>query len=358
VLRKPASAAWRSISDLIMGRNMDHRAFEGKVIDAHSHLGVDLKMYCRREYPYAQTVEGLYYRQLSAGVDVNVVFPFSGDLYFEPAGLLDGCRTPAENPLSKVPYASENLLLMQEVYEYRGDLSGRFIPFVCIDPGRRVAEQIGEIRTLASKYAIYGMKVNPVGCASSVQTLRDGGKAFLDLAAEMNWPMLFHAVPAGMDDYSSAEVVLDLARRHQHIRFCLAHCLQFRKDMLACADAMPNVWVDTAALFIQVKLVRQLMAEGGISPDAVMDCLPQGHCQVMRELCRLHPRTIIWGSDSPAYSYICVRKDSARADRIFRLSGAYEDEIAALKCLPDNARIRACSLNTLVFLFGQKGKHE
>ena len=42
----------------------------GKVIDAHSHVGVSPAAYARMEYPYAQTVEGLYYRQLAGGVDL------------------------------------------------------------------------------------------------------------------------------------------------------------------------------------------------------------------------------------------------------------------------------------------------
>ena len=62
----------------------------GNVMDAHSHFGVALSAYGRAEYPYAQTVDGLYYQQLSGDVDVNSVFPFTSELYFDLAQRVDG----------------------------------------------------------------------------------------------------------------------------------------------------------------------------------------------------------------------------------------------------------------------------
>ena len=94
------------------GDRVARAGLAGKVIDCHSHLGVSLKAYASAEYPYAQTAEGLYYRQLAGGVDVNVVFPFSADLHFDPARLVEGEMVPAERPVSPVPYTAENRLLM------------------------------------------------------------------------------------------------------------------------------------------------------------------------------------------------------------------------------------------------------
>lgn len=62
-------------------RHLRKKDLENKIIDAHSHTGVALGSYGRAEYPYAQTVEGLYYRQIQGGVDINIVFPFTADLY-------------------------------------------------------------------------------------------------------------------------------------------------------------------------------------------------------------------------------------------------------------------------------------
>ena len=79
------------------------------------------------------------------------------------------------------------------------------------------------------------------------------------------------------------------------------------------------------------------------------------HRRVMQRLVEAYPGMIVWGSDSPAYSYI-VRRRQAEAENAFedfRLKATYEDEIAALNCLPAVRRQAVCNQNTLQFLFGQ-----
>ena len=158
---------------------------QGKVIDAHSHVGVAIKEYCSEEYPYAQTAEGLYYQQLAGGVDVNIVFPFSADLYFEPTKLRAGEKIPAREPLSKSPYQVENRVLLREVFDYRPWRANRFVPFVSVDPGRDVSGQLAELEDLEKKFPIYGIKVIPVGCQSRALELLGQGEPFLDFAQEM-----------------------------------------------------------------------------------------------------------------------------------------------------------------------------
>ena len=143
-------------------RRMAPSDLEGKTIDVHSHVGVSLKSYACLEYPYAQTIEGLYYRQLACHVDVNVVFPFSPDLHFDLQRLIEGTVTPDSHPISPAPYVKENRLLMQEVFHWCPELQHRFLPFVSVDPGRNVAAQIAELERLESEFPIYGIKILPV----------------------------------------------------------------------------------------------------------------------------------------------------------------------------------------------------
>jgi hypothetical protein len=146
--------------------------FTGKTIDAHSHTGVSLKAYGRMEYPYAQSIEDLRYRQLSAGVDINVVFPFSPDLHFSLTDLIEsGEVKKAEFPLSPSPYAVENRLLMREIYDYCPEASAHFIPFVSADPGRAVSGQLAELKGLEEEYPVYGLKIIGVACQTRVTEL-------------------------------------------------------------------------------------------------------------------------------------------------------------------------------------------
>ena len=104
-------------------KHLSRNALRGKVIDVHSHVGVELKHYSCLEYPYAQTAEGIYYQQLSGGVDVNVVFPFTVDLYCEPIDdeALDLLRSFADVVMTHL----DNAQLRQEL-ERRIDVLHRY----------------------------------------------------------------------------------------------------------------------------------------------------------------------------------------------------------------------------------------
>ena len=269
--------------------------FIDKVIDAHSHIGVEIKQYCRGEYPYAQTAEGIYYQQLSSDVDVNVVFPLSNDLYCEPVKLLEGERIPAKEPLSAIPYKTENQILMREVFIYCPELSKRFLPFVCVDPVREVKAQISELEKLEKDFPIYGIKVNPVGCQSHVSELGVKGRAFLEYAEERKIPFIFHATTVPNDEYSQASDIFKIIEQRPALRFCMAHSLLFNRDYLKMAEETPNVWVDTAAIKIQVDLIRNMLEENKISSSDLIDADFSDYRKVLLTLAEQYTDTIIWG---------------------------------------------------------------
>jgi hypothetical protein len=64
------------------------------------------------------------------------------------------------------------------------------------------------------------------------------------------------------------------------------------------------------------------------------------------------PDTIIWGTDSPASSYICRRKKREGEFFEFRCKGNYEDEKDALDALCPEMKKKACNENSIKFLFG------
>lgn len=327
----------------------------GNTIDVHSHLGVSLKAYACLEYPYAQSVEGLYYRQLAGGVDVNVVFPFSPDLFFNLRRLIDGVAVPDNEPISPMPYGRENRLLMQEIFLCCPELQRRFLPFVSVDPGREVAAQIKALEQLEADYPIYGIKILPVFCQTRITSLLDEGQPILEFARARDIPFLFHTTADSREQYSQARFAFEVIERNRDLRFCLAHCIGFHKGYLDKAAALGNVWVDTAAMKIQVELAAQgspVMATG----DDRFDADYSDHCYVMRQLAEVYPEMMLWGSDSPAYSYIVRRRqgEGENAFEDFRLKGTYEDEVAALHCLSPAVRQAVCNGNTLRFLFGRR----
>ena len=64
------------------------------------------------------------------------------------------------------------------------------------------------------------------------------------------------------------------------------------------------------------------------------------------------PERIVWGTDSPCYSYIARRLQGEGRYLDFRLKGTYEQEKAALDALPPGLRRKVACSNTAAFLFG------
>jgi len=332
--------------------NME-KNLEGKIIDIHSHAGVSLKSYMCKEYPYAATIEGIAFRQEIFGVDVNVVFPYSCELYFDFLYLKKGICKPAKKPVSPVPYEIENELLLKEVYQYCPEYDGRFIPFISVDPVREVKKQVKNILSLEKKYKIYGIKIVPVICQSSILGLLDEGKDFIEIAKERNWPFTIHTTVHPLETFSHAKLVFKVIEKNPEVRFCLAHCIGFDKYYLSLADSMKNVWVDTSALKIQVQLTEQnhpIAAEKKQRFDADYT----DHKKVLRALVDAFPDTIVWGTDTPAYSYIAKRKQGKGKNSYVETwaKATYQDEIDALKSLPEDLMMKIANKNSIKFLFG------
>ncbi|MHB0998467.1 MAG: amidohydrolase family protein [Armatimonadota bacterium] len=332
-------------------RIFDH--LYGKIIDCHSHVGMSLKAYSCLEYPYGQTVEELYYKQISAGIDINIIFPASASLYFDPDCFSKGEMKPGRNPLSTAPYAVENEMMMREVFKFNPECKDRFIPFVSVDPGRMVTQQIDVLHELEKDFPIYGIKISAVECQSKITELLGEGEAFLQYAEERDIPFTFHTTVDPDESYSHASMVFKVIEKNPHLRFSLAHCIGFNQGFLHRAADMPNVWVDTAALKIQVQCAyenNRVIASG--DDRFVADY--SNYINVMCSLVDRYPDTIIWGTDSPWYTFFSRRKQGDNSYIEFNLKGRYEDEVAALNALSEAQRIRIGNTNTLDFLFGKQ----
>jgi predicted TIM-barrel fold metal-dependent hydrolase len=324
----------------------------GKSIDIHSHAGIQIREAAQINFPYCSSIEDLAYRQKANGVDVSSVFPAGPDLFFDlPALIETGRKEPAAHPISRAPYERENRLLLTDVFRFCPEHSRRFLPFVSVDPGRLVGEQMAILRELEEEFPIYGVKIAPVATQTKVTELLREGEAFFEFFAARNWPILFHVAVSRGEEFSQAADTLRVIERHPELRYCLAHCIGFHRQHLEQADALPNVWVDTAALKIQVELACQNSALMALPPDRI-ECTFSDHIEVLRELVERFPKTIIWGTDSPYHSYITRRLQGEGVYAEFRLKGTYEQEKAALNALTPEQQAQN-NTNALAFLFGE-----
>ena len=334
-------------------KHLEREELKDKIIDIHSHVGISQRLYARLEYPYGQSVESLYYRQKAVGVDVNVVFPLSPDLHFEPSNYVEGEMVPAERPLSPVPYAVENRMVMQEVFHYCAEHKTRFLPFVSVDPGRKIEGQLGELNALEKEFPIYGIKIVAVSCQSKLINLLGEASGVLEFARERNLPFLFHMSSNVKEEYGSPKDTFAIIEKNPDLRFCLAHGLNFDKHYLDKAGELPNVWVDTSAIKIQVELYRREVP-GIRAPEDRFETDFTDYKQAVADLVEAYPDTIIWGSDAPAYTYFCRRKQGEGNYTLYSLKGTYEDEMTALKRLSPERQKQISNSNSLHYLFGRE----
>ena len=155
----------------------------GKVTDIHAHIGMSIKAYGRTEFPYGQTVEGLVYRQLANGVDFTTAFALAPALYLDmPALVRQGQAIAAADPISSAPYELENRMVFTEVYCFCPEHAHRFLPFVCVDPGRAVEAQVEALSHLVREFPVYGIKCSPVACQSKIMEFQRAGAPLLGSA--------------------------------------------------------------------------------------------------------------------------------------------------------------------------------
>jgi hypothetical protein len=330
---------------------VDATALAGKVIDVHTHVGISVTAYLAGNYPYCQSVEDLLYRLNANGVDCAVAFPLGACSFFDTGYFLrERRRIPASPRLSPAPYVVENRSLCSEIYEKVPGAAGRILPFAGIDPGRCVRTQVKALEALLDEYPIHGLKAVGVSIQSSHRHLTGKGGAFLSLARERDLPVLLHSTAYEGDHYSHNRINLAVARACPEVRFCLAHCLGFDRVDLDEADALPNVWVDSAAMKIQIEPQEILApAERRFASDY------RDYRRVFADLVTAYPKTMLWGSDSPFYTYIEPRRYPDGSIVNFALRGSYEQERAALAALtPDRAK-QVANANTRRFLFGAAG---
>jgi predicted TIM-barrel fold metal-dependent hydrolase len=327
---------------------LSSKQLAGKIIDVHTHVGIGATSYVAGSYPYCQSVESLLCRLNMYGIDCAVTFPFGEALMNDVCqSLSQDKRIDSHSTPSGAPYAVENRLLCDEVYAKAPGAAGRILPFLNADPGRHIRKQLKEMQAISEEFPIYGIKIAGVAVHSSHKHLMDKAEGIVRFAEERNIPILLHSTAYKDDRFCFNGINLAVAKKFPKVRFCLAHCLGFDREHLKQADKLANVWVDSAAMKIQVE-AEDIMAP----PERRYKSDYTDHTKVFADLAKSFPKTMLWGSDSPAYSYITKRRypDGSIVD--FKLEGTYAMEAAVIDALPESKRYQIASKNTRHFLFG------
>ena len=308
------------------------------LIDAHTHVGVDLLFYLQGNSPYGQSWAGLVAEGSGLGIDRFVVFPMPTHLGVNTEALRHGEIT-GQNSWETVPYAFENQRMMVEISRHSG-VGERALPFWMFDPMREPKRQCEALRALYEEFPCAGLKVQATIIQSPVSHLWGEGGCILDLAEEKNWPILFHTSVHPEDPWSQVSDILAIAESRPRLRFNLAHSCRFDRLALDRIAELPNAWFDCSAHGIHCRLATE-DHPAVASPSRRFDSDYASPVRVLADLAAAYPDKLLWGSDAPFYSY---------CDNNIQSVSSYAAEMAMLRAQSDEVIARIASANTTTFL--------
>lgn len=316
------------------------------MIDCHSHIGIELLSYLRGEFPYCQHLVDLVVSGKREGIERFIVFPMISNLSMDLQHLRKG-EIVLGGGLETVPYQFENRRLLYEIHELFPEEGKAAIPFVTVDPMRKVQAQAKALRELKDEYSFCGLKVQPTILQAPISHLREEGCIFLELLEEWNLPFMVHSSVLPQDDFSQAHAILDIVEATPNVRFCLAHSCRFDRTALDRIAALPNAWFDCSALCIHCELA--VVNAPDIAPlERRFDSDYTNPARVFGDMAEAYPDSLLWGSDAPYYCYVA----NAMGQR-YELRSTYAKEAHCLHSLPLANRHQIGHVNPLRLL-GQK----
>lgn len=308
------------------------------LIDAHTHVGVELAFYLRGHAPYGLGWAELCEMGGALGLGRFVVFPMPVHLGLRVDALREG-RVVAEGAWEAVPYAFENRRMAEEIARHPEGAS-RALPLWMFDPMRNPRGQCAALRALHEEFPCAGLKVQATMIQSPVSHLLGEGACLLDLAEEKNWPVLFHTSVHPEDPWSPVADILRIAESRPRLRFNLAHSCRFDAPTLDRIAELPNAWFDCSAHAIHCQLAVQ--DSPAVAPAARRFATDYSDpARVLTDLAAAYPDKLLWGSDAPFYSY---------CDAGMSLLSSFTREVGILRALPSETVHRIASTNTLAFL--------
>lgn len=322
------------------------------LIDVHSHVGVDPKLYVTHSFPFCRSFDVAHREAREVGVQRSVCFPWVTSLYYDLGALAEsGDVVLSGNGLGKAPFHFENEQMLRQLYDVFPEFRSHFIPFAIVDTLRETGEQVALLEALSERYPFFGLKVHPRDTRAHVLSLEREGRPILRFARDRDLPILIHTTPSPIDPLSQVADVIDLARRHPDLRWCAAHFCGFHQKLFDEADAIDNLWVDAAAMSIGCDLVLQGSNVYESGPEKI-DADYQHPEKVFRSIAERYPDTFMFGTDNPAHSWIsATRFDGGRIERL-ELRSSMAREVKLLSLLPDNLLHRVGTANAMRFLEG------
>lgn len=309
------------------------------VIDGHTHAGFDHYSIIRKRYPTSQSIKDLVFKLDNSGIDFSITFPCpNSTYYFDLMSLPTQEQVLEPRPIEAFPYEFSNRQLFYESSLFGKD---KIMPFGIIFPGYEEDNQVKSLEEYAQKGFLFGLKHHTMVGGISAKKLINS--PFIDFARKYSLPIMIHS---GVDKNSRPENVMDLAKHHPDVRFCIAHAGEFEKSIyeMFLKIHYKNVFFDCSPFISISTLGKMDVRKGETSGRLKLEYdNPQ---QALIQLYNIIPENLIWGTDEPWTTIT----DDLKGKILVKVD--YQDEVDLLNTLPKNIREAISFTNTTRFLFG------
>lgn len=318
--------------------NFKEKKSKKPLIDVHSHAGFDHFSFIKRRYPSSQSVKDLVFKIEHSKVDFAVTFPCpNSTYYFDLKAITEGKRATDPLPIESFPYEFTNRQLFYEVSLFGAD---RILPFAIIYPGVEEDKQIESLEEYAKRGILFGLKHHTsVGSISAKKLI---GSPLIDFARIYNLPVIIHS---GVSENARPENIMDLAEKHQDVRFCIAHAAEFETTAFDrfIKSSYKNVFIDTSPFISICASASQEVSKNLGSNKLKLNY--DNPSKAMEELYNLIPKSLVWGTDEPWTTIT----DDVKGDILVKVD--YQDEVHLLHSLSKKVSDDIAYKNTIRFLF-------
>jgi len=322
------------------------------LLDVHTHVGVDPKLYLGHSLPFCRSIDVSRAEATAVGISHSACFPWVTSLYYDLQELArTGNVVISGNGVGDAPYHFENEQMLRQLYETFPEYVSGFIPFVIVDTLRETRKQVEILSVLLEKYPFYGIKIHPRDAQAHIMTLDAEGAPILEFARKHDFPILIHGAATDIDPLSQVNDILELATRHPDLRWCPAHFCGFNEALFDRADKMNNVWVDSAAMSIGCDTVLEGMAIYETGP-AKIDADYSRPEDVFRALAERFPDSFMFGTDNPAHTWIDTTTYASGETVRFALRSSMEREKNMLSLISGETLEKVSYRNALAFIEG------
>jgi predicted TIM-barrel fold metal-dependent hydrolase len=323
------------------------------LIDAHTHIGIDVASFYSGYYPYAITTEDHIVRMDVSKIGFTVTFPLVYTSYFQLQAYQNGVYRRDPRSGVSAPYEAENRHALRELCEDFPEFQERFLPFAFFDPSRRQAEQVANLRSLAKEYPLFGLKTASTYLHAPILDLLGKGACLLDFAAENDLPVTLHSAVLPGDAWAQVADILKVVEARPDVRFAIAHTCRFDRRALDRANELPNCFVDCSAFHIHCLLALRKRPSVALG-KAQFPAPYANHAEALQLIAETYPDTLIWGTDTPAHywkgKFRNEKGEWVRSD----LPCGPLTEIREFRKLPRKLQARIGHANTVRYLFGAR----